>query len=53
MLGAHLARIQSGDYFAINAYVEHTDAVPAIFQRMRTNIRETKQVATTLGYGKI
>lgn len=51
VLGAHLARIQSGDYFAINAYVERTDAVHDIFQRMRTNIRETKQVATTLGYG--
>lgn len=51
VLGAHLARIQSGDYFAINAYVERTDQIHAIFQRMRTNIRENKQVATTLGYG--
>jgi len=49
MLSAHLPRIQSGDYFAINA-VERTDAVHAIFHRIRTNIRATKQVATTLGY---
>ena len=51
VLGAHFARIQPGDYFAINAYVERTDPIHAIFQRMRTNIRENKQVATTLGYG--
>ncbi|MCA9422068.1 MAG: hypothetical protein KC592_13685, partial [Nitrospira sp.] len=51
VLGAHLARIQSGDYLAINAYVERTDPVHAIFQRMRTNIRENNKVATTLGYG--
>ena len=50
MLSAHLSRIQSGDYFAINAYVERTDAVHAIFHRIRTNIRATTQVATTLGY---
>ncbi|HBP88816.1 MAG TPA: transaldolase [Nitrospiraceae bacterium] len=51
VLSAHLSRIQSGDYFAINAYVERTDAVHAIFQRIRTKVREIKQVATTLGYG--
>jgi transaldolase/glucose-6-phosphate isomerase len=31
-------------------YVERTDAVHAIFHRIRTNIRATTQVATTLGY---
>ena len=51
VLSAHLSRIQSGDYFAINAYVERTDAVQAIFHRIRTKIREAKRVATTLGYG--
>ncbi len=51
LLAAHVARLQSGDYFAMNVYVERTDAVHAIFDRIRTKIRETKQVATTLGYG--
>ncbi|MEX0830584.1 MAG: hypothetical protein WD032_10110, partial [Nitrospirales bacterium] len=32
-------------------YLERTHAVHAIFDRIRKKIRETKQVATTLGYG--
>ncbi|MDH3771220.1 MAG: transaldolase, partial [Nitrospirota bacterium] len=51
LVAAHVTRLQSGDYFAMNVYVERTDAVHAIFDRIRTKIRETKQVATTLGYG--
>jgi transaldolase / glucose-6-phosphate isomerase len=51
VVAAHLSRIQSGDYFAINAYVERTDAVHELFQRIRTRVRDTKRVATTLGYG--
>jgi transaldolase/glucose-6-phosphate isomerase len=51
VVAAHLSRIQSGDYFAINAYVERTDAVHQIFERIRTRVREVKQVATTVGYG--
>ncbi len=31
--------------------MERTDAVHAIFQPIRTKVRETNQVATTLGYG--
>ena len=51
LVAAHVTRLQSGDYFALNVYVERTDAVHGIFDRIRTKIRETKQVATTLGYG--
>jgi transaldolase/glucose-6-phosphate isomerase len=51
LVAAHITRLQSGDYFAMNVYVERTDAVHAIFDRIRTKIRETKQVATTVGYG--
>ncbi len=51
LVAAHVMRLQPGDYFAMNAYVERTDAVHEIFGRIRTKIRETKQVATTLGYG--
>jgi len=43
--------MQPGDYFAINAYVEKTDAVHNMFERIRTRVRDVKQVATTLGYG--
>jgi transaldolase/glucose-6-phosphate isomerase len=51
LVAAHVTRLQSGDYFAMNVYVERTEAVHAIFDRIRKKIRETKQVATTLGYG--
>ncbi len=51
VLAAHLSRVKPGDYVAINAYVEHTDEAEEVLQRMRTKIRDAKQVATTLGYG--
>jgi hypothetical protein len=47
----HVLVLGLGDYFAINAYVERTDAVHWIFERMRIRVCEAKQVATTLGYG--
>ena len=51
VLSAHLARVQAGDYVAINAYVERTPAVHDTFQHIRTIVRDAKQIATTLGYG--
>ena len=51
VLTAHLGRVKPGDYVAINAYVERTDMVHAIFQRIRTTIARNHRVATTLGYG--
>lgn len=50
-VAAHLSRVESGDYVAINAYVERTHAVHDRFQRIRTIIRNRKHAATTLGYG--
>ncbi|MGE0475064.1 MAG: bifunctional transaldolase/phosoglucose isomerase [Nitrospirales bacterium] len=51
VLTAHLDQVGQGDYVAINAYVERTDAVHASFQRIRAAIGHKKHVATTLGYG--
>ncbi len=51
LVAAHVSRLQAGDYFGMNVYVERTDAVHAVFDRIRAKIRQTKQVATTLGYG--
>ena len=51
ILSAHLARVHAGEYVALNAYVERTPAVHAAFQRIRTHVRDAKQVATTVGYG--
>ena len=50
-LKAHLARVQAGDYFAVNAYVERTDASHQALQAIRLRVRDRKKVATTLGYG--
>jgi transaldolase/glucose-6-phosphate isomerase len=50
-LAAHLARVKAGDYAALTAYVERTDAAHRTLQEMRLRIREKKKVATTLGYG--
>jgi transaldolase / glucose-6-phosphate isomerase len=50
-LGAHLKRIQPGDYFALLAYVEMNDTHEARLQEIRHAIRDAKQVATCLGFG--
>ncbi len=50
-VAAHLSRVQTGDYVAINAYLERTTAVHDAFQRIRVAIRDAKRVSTTLGYG--
>lgn len=51
IVSGHLASVHVGDYVAINAYLERTPVVHAIFQQIRTLIRDAKQVPTTLGYG--
>ena len=50
-LRVHLNRFQPGDYFAINAYVEMSEANEARLQRIRHAVRDGKRVATTLGFG--
>jgi glucose-6-phosphate isomerase len=51
VLKAHLGRIKAGDYFAINAYVEMNDAHDKELQALRHAVRDSRKVATTLGYG--
>jgi transaldolase/glucose-6-phosphate isomerase len=41
----------AGDYFALFAYVQQTDARQGLLQRLRLLARERRRVATTLGYG--
>ena len=50
-VAAHLSRVRTGDYVAINTYLERTPAAHDAFQRIRAIIRDAKRVATTLGYG--
>ncbi len=51
VVAAHLSRVRTGDYVAINTYLERTPAAHDAFQRIRAIIRDAKRVATTLGYG--
>ena len=50
-LRAHLARIGTGDYFAVLAYVEMNAEHEALLQTMRIGVRDRKRVATVLGFG--
>ncbi len=51
VLGAHLARLGPGDYFAVNAYVERNQANRGELQAIRHAVRDGMRVATTLGFG--
>ena len=50
-LRGHLAKIKSGDYVALLAYVEETPETEAALQNIRTIIRDATRCATTVGYG--
>src|SRR5262249_13788569 len=45
-LRAHLDRLGAGDYFALLAYVEMTDAHAERLQAMRDTVRDARRVAT-------
>jgi len=48
---AHLSKIGPGDYVALLAYVEMSDAHEAELQAIRMTIRDRFKVATCLGFG--
>lgn len=50
-LRAHLQRINAGDYFALLAYVQMNDVHEKQLAEMRHAVRDTKHVATCLGFG--
>ena len=50
-LKAHLDRLKPDDYFALLAYVEMNEAHERSLQAAREAVRNTKQVATCLGFG--
>ena len=50
-LKAHLDRLQPGNYFALLAYLQMNDANEAALQSARHALRDTKRVATCLGFG--
>jgi transaldolase/glucose-6-phosphate isomerase len=48
---AHLDRLGGGDYFALLGFIERSGAHQAILQEIRHAVRDTKKVATCLGFG--
>jgi transaldolase/glucose-6-phosphate isomerase len=50
-LTAHFARLRSGDYFAVLAYVARDDANTAPLQKLRLALRDRRHMATSLGFG--
>lgn len=48
---AFLGQIKSGDYVAIQAYIQPTPEADEALLAMRTQIRDMHKVATTVGYG--
>ena len=49
--GAHFGRVHDGDYFAILAYLDRSDARLQPLQDLRATVRDTKHVATCLQFG--
>jgi transaldolase / glucose-6-phosphate isomerase len=50
-LRVHLGRIDQGDYFAVLAYIEMNDDHAARLEQIRHAVRDSKHVATCLGFG--
>jgi len=50
-LKAHLNRLDAGDYFAVLAYIEMSDAHEQALQAIRHAVRDNGRVATCLGFG--
>jgi transaldolase/glucose-6-phosphate isomerase len=50
-LKKHLARIGSGDYFAVLGYITMNEAHEEALQTIRLAVRDNKKVATVLGFG--
>jgi transaldolase/glucose-6-phosphate isomerase len=50
-LRAQFARLHDGDYFAVLAYLEHSDAHVRTLQELRKAVRDSKHIATCLQFG--
>src|SRR5262249_9732968 len=50
-LAAHFARIASGDYVALLAYLERNDQNTSTLQKLRLALRDRRHVATCLEFG--
>jgi len=50
-LRAQFGRLHDGDYFAVLAYIERSEAHIRALQELRTAVRDSKHVATCLQFG--
>ena len=50
-LKAHLSRIKAGDYFAVLGYIQMNEEHEQGLQTVRHAVRDSKHVATCLGFG--
>lgn len=50
-LKAHLNRLRAGDYFGVLGYIEMNDEHQKSLQSLRHAVRDSKRVATCLGFG--
>ena len=51
ILKNHFARIETGDYVALLAYIDRTQQATEALTKLRTTIRDDKHVATVVGFG--
>lgn len=51
VLAKFLSQAETGDYVALQAYIQPTEATTAALQELRRIIRDRHRVATTVGYG--
>ena len=51
VLKAHLGRLEVRDYFALLGYIEMNPEHEAILEAVRKKVRDTKRVATCVGFG--
>ncbi len=50
-LRTHFNRLLAGDYFALLAFIQRNDEHEALLQSIRHAVRDSKRVATCLGFG--
>ncbi len=50
-IAAQIARLEPGDYLALQAYLPMSAPIQAELDRIRLALRDAKRVATTLGFG--
>jgi len=50
-INAHLGRLGKGDYFALLAYLDMTEANERLLQNIRHAVRDARKTATCLGFG--